>query len=215
MDGDEQGLVSNEFESNWLTSAGAHLDLFEQEISRYLSGGIHALAVRSRPFPGTQGACSLSRPALQTLPRVKTGESGSKRFSRRHGRNRGTRPRPPSRRHSAGSHPVMREDASRRARRTLSVALKATSFAEETVAVLPPTSQRRISNQRSSIKGPYLLLLTSRRRPCRRYPGLFGDHPAYCAMLRIRGSSEASPAKPRLHRRCVGPWRSPAVRSRC
>lgn len=47
MGKDEQGLVAEAFASNWLTSAGAHLDSFEQEIAAYLGGGVHALAVSS------------------------------------------------------------------------------------------------------------------------------------------------------------------------
>jgi dTDP-4-amino-4,6-dideoxygalactose transaminase len=47
MGGEEQELVANAFASNWLTSAGAHLDQFEQEVAGYLGGGVHALAVSS------------------------------------------------------------------------------------------------------------------------------------------------------------------------
>ena len=47
MGGDEEGLVADAFASNWLTSAGAHLDLFEQEMAAHLGGGVHALAVSS------------------------------------------------------------------------------------------------------------------------------------------------------------------------
>lgn len=47
MGGEEQALVADAFASNWLTSAGAHLDKFEQEMAALLGGGVHTLAVSS------------------------------------------------------------------------------------------------------------------------------------------------------------------------
>ena len=47
MGGDEEKLVADAFASNWLTSAGAHLDLFEQEMAAHLGQGVQALAVSS------------------------------------------------------------------------------------------------------------------------------------------------------------------------
>ena len=47
MGGEEERLVADAFASNWLTSAGPHLDAFEQEMAAHLGGGVHALAVSS------------------------------------------------------------------------------------------------------------------------------------------------------------------------
>ncbi|MEP6622105.1 MAG: DegT/DnrJ/EryC1/StrS family aminotransferase [bacterium] len=47
MGGDEQGFVADAFASNWLSSVGPNLDAFEEEITHYLGGAIHGLAVSS------------------------------------------------------------------------------------------------------------------------------------------------------------------------
>jgi dTDP-4-amino-4,6-dideoxygalactose transaminase len=45
MSGAERELVSDAFDSNWLTTVGAHVDAFEREVTERLDPTLHALAV--------------------------------------------------------------------------------------------------------------------------------------------------------------------------
>ena len=47
MSGEELPLIRDAFESNWLSTVGPHLDLFEHEMADYLGAARHALAVSS------------------------------------------------------------------------------------------------------------------------------------------------------------------------
>lgn len=47
MSGRELELVTDAFETNWLTGAGPHVDAFEQEMAEFLSPDVYTLAVSS------------------------------------------------------------------------------------------------------------------------------------------------------------------------
>jgi dTDP-4-amino-4,6-dideoxygalactose transaminase len=47
MGGQEQTFIQQSFDTNWITTVGQNLDVFEKDLETYLGNSCHALALNS------------------------------------------------------------------------------------------------------------------------------------------------------------------------